>query len=330
MIFNDKAIQKVVNAFDVGQFQKLVEKLDSGFQSDNYHILTSKGNFVLRVIYDSVDNVEYCMEVFDYLATNGIKTPKPIRTKKGKLSLFYDNNVIVIQTFLSGTYYEEESFEKIDLLLPFFGRELGKIHQVSLQMVATKGEGRFSNRGNVISSVKKLAKKFLPDKEYIKTEYEAWEREIQLIQSEKLTKAVIHGDVGPKDFFFKDGEYQGILDFNAAHLDFLLFDIAPMMMYCALYEPERKIQYLSFITAYLEEAPIRKKELEWLHLILRTRWLFQILFHQYRYVEGITQGLETGEVEENLEGVRDGEYFLKVTNNYPHNYFYTVVREEMS
>ncbi|MFX0126438.1 MAG: phosphotransferase [Candidatus Hodarchaeota archaeon] len=330
MILNEKAIQKIVNAFDVGKFRKLVAKLDSGFQSDNYHIQTSGGNFVLRVIYDSVDNVEYCMEVFDYLATNGIKTPKPIRTKKGKLSHLYDNNVIVIQTFLPGTFYEEESFEKLDLLLPFFGRELGKIHRVSLQMVIDKGEGRFSNRGNVISSVKKLAKKYLPDKEYIINQYEVWDQEIHFIHTEKLTKAVIHGDVGPKDFFFKDGKYQGILDFNAAHFDFLLFDIAPMMMYCALYEPERKRQYLSFITAYLEEAPIQKKELLWLHLILRTRWLFQILFHQYRYVEGITQGLETDDVEENLEGVRDGEYFLKVTNNYPNDYFYKVIREEMN
>ncbi|MFX0016154.1 MAG: phosphotransferase [Promethearchaeota archaeon] len=312
MILDDRKIRNIVEHFDVGELSKVVKALNSGFQSDNYHIRTNKGEYVLRFIYDSVRNVEYIMEVYDYFADHGIKTSKPVTTKEGTFSLLYEDNVIVVQSFIPGTYYE--TLDKIDSVLSFYGRELGRIHQVSIQMVKEKGEKRLSAKPwDTISYVIEASEEYMPENEYIRQQYEKWEHEINSLPKNQLTMAVIHGDVGPKDFLFKDGNYMGIIDFNAAHFDFLLFDIAPMMMYCDLYQPERKRQYYDFITAYLEEAPVTKAELKWLHLILRTRWLLQILYHQSRYEEGITKGSETGQVEENLNGVRDGENFLKIT-----------------
>ena len=90
---------------------------------------------------------------------------------------------------------------------------------------------------------------------------------------------------------------------------------------------ERKEHYNAFITAYLAEVPIRKEELKWLHLVLRTRWLLQILLHQSRYMEGITQGLDSGKVEENLDGVRDGERFLKITNKTSKDFYFKTITE---
>ncbi|MHA1332357.1 MAG: phosphotransferase [Candidatus Hodarchaeales archaeon] len=318
-------IQKLVELFDIGSFNRVETQLESGFQSDNYHIKTSKGDYVFRIVHDSLNNVEYCMEIYDYLANHGIKTPKPISTKNGTLSLPWEGKVIVVQTYLHGANIEDKPLEVIDKLLPFFGEELGKIHKVSLHMVEELGERKFSTRQDSISYVFNAAKQYLPQNKYIRTQYKEWEQEIQTIPKDKLTKAVIHGDVGPKDFFFKDGEYTGIIDFNAAHLDYLLFDIAPMVMYCNLIESKRQDKFISFINSYFKESPVNVEELKWLHLILRTRWLIQILYHQYRYEEGITQGLIDGKVEDNLQGVRDGEFLLKKTNEYSNDYFYTVI-----
>ncbi len=313
MILDDRKIKNIVEHFNVGELNKVGKTLNSGFHSDNYYIRTDKGEYVLRHIYDTIKNVNFIMEVYNYFADHGIKTSKPVETKEGTFSLLYESNVIVVQTFISGSYYK--SLDKIDSVLPFYGRELGRLHQVSLKMVEEKGEKWLSaKRWDSISYVIETSENYLPNNEYIRQQYELWEQDIEFFPKDQLTKAVIHGDVGPKDFFFKEGNYIGIIDFNAAHLDFLLFDIAPMMMYCDLYKPERKEHYNTFITAYLKEAPITKEELKWLHFVLRTRWLLQILYHQSRYEEGITQGLETGKVEENLNGVRDGENFLKITN----------------
>lgn len=326
MILSERKIKNIVEYFDVGELEKVFTTVKSGFQSDNYHIRTNKGDYILRQIYDTVEDVEYIMEVYDYLSGHDIKTSNPIATKEGAFSLLYESNVIVVQTFIPGTYYE--SLDKIESALSFYGNELGRIHQVFLNMFEEKGKERLSRkRWDSISYVKEASEEYMPNNGYIKQQYEVWEQEINYFPKDRLTKAVIHGDVGPKDFFFKDGNYMGIIDFNAAHLDFLLFDIAPMMMYCDLYRPERKEQYNTFITAYLAEAPITKEELKWLHLVLRTRWLLQIFYHQSRYVEGITQGLESGKVEENLDGVHDGERFLKIANKTSKDFYFKTILE---
>jgi hypothetical protein len=98
-----------------------------------------------------------------------------------------------------------------------------------------------------------------------------------------------------------------------------------MMMYCNLYSAKRCREYVRFTRAYLEHSPVRKEEFKWLHVILKTRWLEQIFYHQYRYTEGITQGLESGNVEENLQGVEDGIFLLKELEKLPKDFFLRIL-----
>ncbi|MFX0113849.1 MAG: phosphotransferase [Candidatus Hodarchaeota archaeon] len=318
-------LEEILSQYNIGSLLQFQAPLESGFQSDNFHISTEQGDFVVRIFHDSEMNVRYSQTIYEYLATHGIKTPKPERTKENDLVLLFHRKIVVVQTFLEGTSYEDDDKDTIFGLLPFFGEELGKVHTVSKNMVAELGEEKLTKAVNTITYVRNSAQKYMPKKAYIKSQYQEWEEEIKQLPAFSLTKAVIHGDIGPKDFFFKDGEFTGIIDFNAAVLDFLLFDIAPMMMYCGLYKPQNAKHYAKFVNAYLAESPVQKEEFKWLHTILKTRWLLQVFYHQYRYVEGITQGLETGNVEENLQGVIDGENFLKILEKCSKDYFYEVL-----
>jgi homoserine kinase type II len=327
MKITNEQIEEILSHYRIGRLIQFKAPLESGFQSDNFHILTDQGDFVVRIFHDSEENVRYSQIIYEYLATHGIKTPKPQRTKANDLLIPFNGKVAVIQTLLEGRDVEEQS-DKAYELLPFYGSELGKVHAVSKNMVADLGEECLTKAVNTITYVKESAKKYMPNSAYIQNQYREWEEEILQLPANLLTKAVIHGDVGPKDFFFKDGQYTGIIDFNAAVYDFLLFDIAPMMMYCGLFDLSKNAGYYrGFIKAYLDESPVDKEEFKWLHVILKTRWLLQIFYHQYRYDEGITQGSETGEIEENLQGVIDGEYFLKMLEKYPKDRFYDVLDE---
>ena len=310
MSFSEHEIRDILNSYDVGSLVKFKKKLEDGFQSENLHVLTDKGDFVVRVIFDTEKNIKTCMRVYEYLANNGIKTPAPVRTKEKGLILSYKGKFVVIQTFLEGSDISDDI--KINQLLGLFGTELGKIHSVSKKMVNELGKEIFIRDEDNIASVRNMAHIYPVKDDYINKQYKEWEKEIELLPTHLLTKAVIHGDVGPKDFFFKDGNFIGILDFNAAGYDYLLFDIAPMMMYCGLFYPKKIDDYIRFVHAYLEESPIKKEEFKWLHTILKTRWLVQIFFHQFRYVEGIIRGLDSGNREENLQGVKDGKHFLKI------------------
>jgi Ser/Thr protein kinase RdoA (MazF antagonist) len=165
----------------------------------------------------------------------------------------------------------------------------------------------------------------MPDIAFVKEQFNQWSTEFRQTNLSALTKSITHGDVGPKDFFFENGEFTGIMDFNAAEPGYLLSDIVSMMMYCEIFRPNRIDYFQIFMKNYLKTAPILVDELKWLHLLLKARWFLQIFYHQYRYQERIVQGLDSESNEENLVGVNDGIEFLKVTNQFPRNYFYRLL-----
>lgn len=323
MSFSESEIKDILRYYDIGSLIKFYGKLEDGFQSENFHILTENGDFVVRVLYETEKNIKTCMRIYEYLASNGINTPTPMRTKEKSHRLSYKGQFFVIQTFLDGSNVSDNT--KINQLLSFYGKVLGKIHFVSKKMVDELGKELFIRDKDTIASVRNMANRYPVKDDYINGKYQEWEKEMEILPTHLLTKAVIHGDVGPKDFFFKEGVYTGIIDFNAAGFDYLLFDIAPMMMYCGLFYPKNINDYVRFVHAYLEESPIKKEEFKWLSTILKTRWLLQIFFHQYRYEEGIIRGLDTGRREENLQGVEDGKLFLKILEQFSPNDFFKVL-----
>jgi len=324
MSLDESTIRAILEHFNVGDLRRVVRPLESGHQSDNYHIQTDLGDYVVRIVHESVERIEFAMLVHEYLSNNEIKTPKPARTKLGKFTHTYDNRFFVVQTFIRGEDIYEP-LEAVDPLLPFYGDKLGKIHRTLLRLTEEIGEKQLDKGGVPFSWVRNSSKKYMPDDDYVKDQYKLWLEDIDQITEAPLTKGITHGDVGPKDFFFENGEFTGVMDFNSAGYSFLLMDIVSMIMYSQLMRPNRAKQYRTFMNSYLRVAPIRLEELNWLHLLLRTRWFVQIFYHQYRYVEGITQGLDTDEAEENLQGVVDGIEFLRITNEYPQDYFYNIL-----
>ena len=323
MGLDERVIREVLEHFHVGDVRSTCP-LESGHQSDNHHVQTDLGDYVIRIVHESVERIEFAMQVHEYLADNNIKTPRPVRTKLGKFTYLFDKQHFVVQTFIQGADIYEP-LEAIDPLLPFYGNKLGQIHRILLKLTAELGEDAL-DRGEVpFSWVRNSSKKYMPDDDFVKEQYDLWLEEINLISNAQLTRGITHGDVGPKDFFFDNGEFSGVMDFNSAGYSFLLMDVVSMIMYCQLIRPERTEQYRTFMRSYLEVAPIRVEELNWLHLLLRTRWFVQIFYHQYRYIEGITQGLDTDETEENLVGVKEGIEYLRITNEFPQDYFFRLL-----
>jgi len=256
MPLSENEINEIVSYYNLGSSVNFKGRLEDGFQSENFHILSDKGENVVRIIFDTEKNINLCMKVYEYLARNGIKTPAPMRTKDNSHILVYKGQYVVIQSYIEGN--DEFEPKKIKKLLEFYGKELGKLHAVSLTMVQELGKDIFIREEDHVISVRNMAKRYPLQDDYINKQYKEWEEEIENIPADLLTKAVLHGDIGPKDFFFKEGIFKGIIDFNAAVYDYLLFDIAPMMMYCDLFYPENKNDYTRFVHAYLEESPIKK------------------------------------------------------------------------
>ena len=325
MGLDERKIRLVLEHFNVGDYRS-ARPIESGFQSDNYYVQTNLGDYVVRIVHESVERIEFAMRVHEYLADNDIKTPRPMRTNLGTFIHHYNNQHFVVQSFIQGADVYEP-LEAVDPLLPFYGNKLGQIHKVLLGLTDELGEDVLDRGGVPFSWVRDSSKKYMPDDDFVKEQYSLWLKEIDQIFNAQLTQGITHGDIGPKDFFFDNGEFTGVMDFNSAGYSFLLMDVVSMIMYGQLMRANRTEQYRIFMKSYLKIAPIHMDEINWLHLLLRTRWFVQIFYHQYRYVEGITQGLDADETKENLVGVTDGIEFLRITDEYPRDHFYRLLSQ---
>ena len=300
---SDAQTREVLSQYDLGS-PKRVDWLTDGYQSDNYTLITDRGKYCLRVIYEGERRLEYILGLYEYVASRGIPTAKPVRTREGELYAMWEGNLLAIQTFVEG-----KSGAEVPKPLPLYGKELGRLH---CALVGAPGAGQ-EGVGS-LPSVRRLSEGFPPD-DFVRREYQGLQDEIASLPLSAFTRGVVHGDPGPKDFYFEGDRLVGVLDFGAACPDYILYDLATMMMYTWIVPAQKKTDYQSFMRAYLESFPLPREELGGLHAFLRARFLIQVFYHWMRYREAVTQGLSSP--QDNLEGVEDGKAMLKLLAEVP-------------
>jgi len=304
---SDTDVNEILARYDLGRLIR-VEWLESGYQSDNYTLITDGGKYCLRLIFDRDTRVEYILGVYDFVASRGVPTARPIRTVDGRLYTLHDGIPAAVQTFVEGISAAADPKP-----LPVYGRTLGRLH-AALAGAPLRGQG---DEG-CLPSVKRLAERFPPDS-FVRGEYLALWEELNALPLSSYTRLVVHGDCGPKDFYFDGDRLTGILDFGAACPDYLLYDLATMMMYTQIFPKDKGSEYGGFIRAYLEAFPLPREELRGLRAFLKARFLIQVFYHWTRYRDGVTQGLSSP--EDNLEGVEDGKTMLRTLADVPQDFY---------
>jgi Ser/Thr protein kinase RdoA (MazF antagonist) len=326
VIFTKEVVEDYLQFYKIGRLNRM-SILDSGFESDNVKIATEEGIYVMRVIYQTPNRVFDTMKIYDLLVANDIKTAKPIKTRKGEYYIEINSTeTLVIQEFINGQPYWREDLAKnsafYQKMLKLYGRELGKVHKVSSIIFDNVKFREIDPRNSTIQDIIKMNPSFLRMSEhsYVQSEYRKWVREAHKVLKCELSFGVSHDDIKPGDFFLINDELSGILDFNAARFDFLVSDIAAMVMYCDMYQKENLIRFQSFIVPYLENSCVRLEELRFLQFFFKTRGFLQIFYFKYRIETHTLQGVNSE--EDNLKGFRDGIEFLKAANKLSSDYFY--------
>lgn len=302
-------VREILGHYDLGNVRS-VAWLADGFQSDNYTLLTDRGKYCLRLIYEKEPRVEYVLGLYAVLADRGIPTARPVPTVEDRLFVLHRGNPTAIQTFVEGISAADDPKP-----LSVYGQVLGRLHAA---LAATGLEGLKGEGKGCLASVRKFAEWFPPDP-WVRGQYEALERELARLPLSMYTRCVVHGDCGPKDFYFEGDRLSGILDFGAAHPDYVLYDLATMMMYTRTFAQEKRTEYESFIRAYRGAFPLPPEELGGLHAFLRTRFLIQVGFSWRRYRRGESQGLTSP--EDNLEGMEWDIAMLRLMEEIPKDFY---------
>ena len=96
MAYTEVSLEDALELIDCTDLSDIIsiQKLPGGWANSNYILQLKDGNKVVLKIWDeqSMEEVEYLLDMTSYLSSNGVPTPEPIRFKNGRF-LFMKNNL---------------------------------------------------------------------------------------------------------------------------------------------------------------------------------------------------------------------------------------------
>jgi homoserine kinase type II len=101
---SDEELREILEFYNLGQV-KYSSFLASGIQSDNYLVKTTNGKFLIKAFTETKINstsLQNILKVQEILASNGVRAPRPIKTRSGKFYIRRRGTKIAIQTFIEG------------------------------------------------------------------------------------------------------------------------------------------------------------------------------------------------------------------------------------
>jgi Ser/Thr protein kinase RdoA (MazF antagonist) len=336
---SEENVKKIITDFyDLGEIISIIP-LESGHESDNVKFSTPEGDFVLKLhFYPQLDGIRDKMNTHDLLHEAGVKVPIPINTRKKDFVAKYDKeNLLVVHTFISGEPIYREDEKTMFSWMKWFGKQFGIFHKKSKNIPLEKIKQRVKNKdmdsispppGDWVLDRYKERNSILPEhekNEKILKDFVQFLKIVRELDMSSFTAGLTHGDIFPGNFFKKNEELTGILDFGASY-ECLVSDLGTWVMYTSLYKPENRDYLKNFIKPYLKYSEIPIEELKIVPLLLKSRAYLQYFYFAFRIHNNITQGLEEEELKDaskhNWKGFTDGIYLVETANDLDNNYFY--------
>ncbi|MBD3189674.1 MAG: phosphotransferase [Candidatus Heimdallarchaeota archaeon] len=334
MILDKSLVKEIIkNNYSLGEIIS-INPLESGHESDNVKVETTKGDFVIKYFSQKAAIMREKIILQDLLFSKGVKLPQPIRTVTNDVLIDYGpSETIAIQSFIPGKaiVLRDEKPEKMFSLMSWFGKHLGEFHYLSKSITESEIKMRIEGKDffdltsglNWIIEIYEKADILLPPhkkNQKILKEFEIFLNERDELFKNDLTVGILHSDLKPGDFFVENNSLTGILDFNGASYSHLMNELGTWIMYTSLYKRENKAAFQDFIKSYLENSKIPLQELKFLPIFFKRRAFVQYFYFAFRIYNNDTQGL--GEEETNYQGFNDGINLIESSLAIHPNYFY--------
>ncbi len=335
----ERAREVITEFYDLGEIHS-VTPLESGHQSDNAKILTTKGVYVLKLLSGvHAEHQEDKMNLLELLHTYGVKIPIPIKTKANNYVVSIDLNKFVVNSFIPGEAIYREDQSKMYNWMKWFGKQFGIFHKKSSQIPLEEINNKVKN--NIFYDLSPPPSEWvmeryresdiiLPQHEKNKTILEYFKKfkeKSQKMVFSNLSRGIIHGDNMPGNFLKIKKELTGIIDFGSIGYYYLMADLGTWVMYTKLYDPVMKERFKDFIIPYLEFSEIPCDEIKLLPTFFRARTFVQYFYYAWRIYNNVTQGSEEEDTEEevreyNWKGFTRGISLVEIGNSIDDNYFY--------
>ena len=276
---------------------KEYHKLDGGWANSNYILILDNDNKLVLKIWNekNTSEVEYLLEMTNYLIGQGIPTPKPVKFESGEYKIEING---LCWTLLE--YIEGEWLDKSHNSLYSLGALQAKMH---LLKVPNNMKAEFTMGYELFNTLFVNADK-----------KESWDDFLILLKREtdaikevffELPRGIIHGDLFPDNVIGINGEILAFLDFEEICNGVMAFDLVMTFVGFGWENNKPIIERWSAILEGYESirklTAVEKKSLCALHKLATLSiaawryWQFRINIpdseHKFRYVE-MTERLE--------------------------------------
>ncbi len=212
---------RIAKRFALGEVRAL-EGIAKGSVNTNYRLVTGRGTYFLRLDETRARrDVSAETRLVDFLAVRGFPTPRPLADVRGARVVTLRRRPAAVFPFLRGTDKEAHRYRLPDLRAA--GAMLARLHRVSRGYPEP-----LPNRFGVIATrarwarIRGVARIPRSDRAEIDAALALLAREIPPVGP----RGVVHGDWFADNLLFERGGIVGVLDFEAAAVDDLTFDVA--------------------------------------------------------------------------------------------------------
>jgi len=287
-------IEDFLSQYDIGGLDSF-EAIAEGIQNTNYLLLTRRSKCILTLYEERIEakDLPFYLGLTEWLADRGIKCPRPIHGKDGRMVYPLKGKPAALVEFLEGSNNPAITTRHMELT----GGLIARMHLAA--------EGFLQTRRNVLSldGWRSLFSRFRGEADGLYAGLEKTiAQELDYLENHwphGLPSGVIHADLFPENIFFTSGKeglsISGVIDFYFACNDFWVYDLAICMnAWCFdgqwRFAPERAG---ALFKAYQHVRPLSGAERSALPALARGAALRFLLTRAYDWIYRVPGALVT-------------------------------------
>jgi Ser/Thr protein kinase RdoA (MazF antagonist) len=244
--------------------------------SDVYIVETQKGLYVLKVSHHhwrSQSEIQFELELLDFLHEHYLPVAYPLRTKDGQL--FVAINALEGNRYAALSTYAPGKVPLGDLNLEqskIFGETLGKIHQTAADFCASTQRQPLTLDYLLDDSLLVIApflKYRKADLDYLQTAIAAIKQKLKYLSQKPPFWGICWGDPHSGNVHFTNDNQLTLFDFDQCGYGWRAFDLAKFLQVSLQGGISRKIRD-AFLAGYQNIQPLSKLEIESLQAFTQT------------------------------------------------------------
>jgi len=218
---NEDDIKNIIFKYELADCVNITP-IYEGVQNSNYIITTNNKKYILTIFEDKyvASNLNNFLQLMLFLNKSGFSCPVPIQDNKRNIINLLSNKPYSLFTFLNGTSLKKYRLSHFNLL----GISIAKLHVITYNY--SKNIRQRFNNSFYINAFKDNRSLILKYNSNIENIFNNVLHDYRNLNKISMSKGIIHGDLFPDNVLFNKGKVSGFIDFYFSNSDFLISDIA--------------------------------------------------------------------------------------------------------